>query len=113
MPSKENQPEQTEQPKKVPFGRLYLKGDPKTPMFEPLGTVSNDKTGKNKFGLALTEQGMNPVVISFDQDQVFILEWSDILRIAIEAGVDNFQLAATNDAPAGETPKLILPGDRH
>lgn len=80
------------------------------PSFEPIGAVNDDQTGKRKFGLAFTEQGMNPVVVCFETDQGFLLEWSDILRMALEAGVDRLQLASVNDAPVGETPKLIVTG---
>lgn len=104
MEQRQNQPEQPAQTEQaVPYGRIFCKGEPH-PSFEPIGKVKDDETGQVKFGVALTDGTMCPVVVCFETDQAFVLEWSDILRMAIDRGVDRLQLAPANDAP-----KLILP----
>lgn len=62
------------------------------------------KDAEPNFYVGFDERSGLPAVISRATDQIFLLDWSDILIMALEAGVDEIKLAEP------ETPKLILPG---
>lgn len=78
--------------------------------YQVIATVNNDKTKEEMYGLCLHKQMYMPLVIDLRNGQTFVLEWSDILKLAIQAGIEK-ELPLAPEAPvaANEPSILILP----